>query len=235
MEILYQSGVDRMDIPRGEIMVESPLEFVDLKGVLQKFKDKGYLEILLMEKEIEEGYIFIENQSILGVFYEGHREGEPLQNVRELLREKPAVILHKLTETQLDVLKEFYPLDKKYGMETLFGVIEVAKPKEKAVTKKETEEVRAKPVAKSQKTEAKRRELGGWESEVPIISKSGITTTVEKEEFLENINPFARNILKYVDGKMTIGEIIEKSGETPEDVMGIIQPYKRTGFIKFKK
>ena len=60
-----------MDIPRGEIMLESPLEFVDLRGVLQKFKDKGYLEILITGDEIEEGYVFIEGGEIIGVFYEG--------------------------------------------------------------------------------------------------------------------------------------------------------------------
>ena len=127
MEILYQSGVDYMDIPRGEIILESPLEFIDLRGVLQKFKDRGYLEVLLTGKEIEEGYVFIENESIIGIFYEGKRKGEPLQNVQELLREKPAVVLHRLTEMQLNVLKEFYPLDKKYGMGEVFGVEEIAK------------------------------------------------------------------------------------------------------------
>jgi len=227
MEILYQSGVDYMDIPRGEIILESPLEFIDLGGVLQKFKDRGYLEVLLTGKEIEEGYVFIENESIIGIFYEGKRKGEPLQNVQELLREKPAVVLHRLTETQLNVLKEFYPLDKKYGMGEVFGVEEIAKPNE-AVMEKRVETV------KPPKAEEKKGKIM-WEDEIPILTKGGHITMIGREEFLENVDPFVRDILKYVDGKTTVGEIIKKSGQTPEDVIGVIEPYKRMGYIKFKK
>ena len=228
MEILYQSGVDHMDIPRGEIILESPLEFVDLGGVLQKFKDRGYLEILITRGEIEEGYVFIENESIIGVFYEGKKKGGPLQNVQELLREKPTVVLHRLTETQLNVLKEFYPLNEKYGLEMLFGAEEIAKQRE-AVTEKRVETV------KPPKVEAKKGKIM-WEDEIPIITKGGHITNIGREEFLRNIDdPFVRDIMKYVDGKRNIREIIEASGQRPEDVIGVIEPYKRMGYIKFKK
>jgi len=248
MEILYQSGVDYMDIPRGEIILESPLEFIDLRGVLQKFKDRGYLEVLITGGEIEEGYVFIENESIIGIFYEGKRKGEPLQNVQELLREKPAVVLHRLTEMQLNVLKEFYPLDKKYGMGEVFGVEEIAKPNEAVMEKrveeartkpleveKITEEVQPKPTVKPPKAEVKRGKIM-WEDEIPVITKSGMFSNIGREEFLEDIDdPFVRDILKCIDGRTTIGEIIKKSGQTPEDVIGVIVPYKRAGHIKFKK
>lgn len=228
MEILYQSGVDHMDIPRGEIILESPLEFVDLGGVLQKFKDRGYLEILITRGEIEEGYVFIENESIIGVFYEGKKKGGPLQNVQELLREKPAIVLHRLTETQLNVLKEFYPLDKKYEIGELFGAEEITKTEE-AVTEKRVETV------KPPKAEAKKGKIM-WEDEIPILTKGGHTTMIGREEFLRDIDdPFVRDILKLVDGRKTVGEIIKKSGQKPEDVIGVIEPYKRMGYIKFKK
>jgi len=228
MEILYQSGVDHMDIPRGEIILESPLEFVDLGGVLQKFKDRGYLEILITRGEIEEGYVFIENESIIGVFYEGKKKGGPLQNVQELLREKPAIVLHRLTETQLNVLKEFYPLDKKYEIGELFGAEEITKTEE-AVTEKRVETV------KPPKVEAKKGKIM-WEDEIPILTKGGHTTMIGREEFLRDIDdPFVRDILKLVDGRKTVGEIIKKSGQKPEDVIGVIEPYKRMGYIKFKK
>lgn len=234
MEILYQSGVDHMDIPRGEIILESPLEFVDLGGVLQKFKDRGYLEILIMGGEIEEGYVFIENESIIGIFYEGQREGEPLQNVQELLREKPAVILHRLTETQLNVLKEFYPLDKKYGMGEIFGAEEIAKSKE-AVIEKRAETVKP-PKAEEKKAVAVPKE---WGDRIPQFSGTGVSQMtvagMAKEEFLENVDPFVRDILAYIDGKRDIREIIRVSGQTPEDVIGVIEPYKRMGYIKFKE
>lgn len=234
MEILYQSGVDHMDIPRGEIILESPLEFVDLGGVLQKFKDRGYLEILIMGGEIEEGYVFIENESIIGIFYEGQREGEPLQNVQELLREKPAVILHRLTETQLNVLKEFYPLDKKYGMGEIFGAEEIAKSKE-AVIEKRVETVKP-PKAEEKKAVAVPKE---WGDRIPQFSGTGVSQMtvagMAKEEFLENVDPFVRDILAYIDGKRDIREIIRVSGQTPEDVIGVIEPYKRMGYIKFKE
>jgi len=32
-----------------------------------------------------------------------------------------------------------------------------------------------------------------------------------------------------------VGEIIKKSGHPPEDVLGVIEPYKLMGYIKFKK
>ncbi|MCD6466315.1 MAG: DUF2226 domain-containing protein [Methanomicrobia archaeon] len=241
MEILYQSGVDHMDIPRGEIILESPLEFVDLGGVLQKFKDRGYLEILITRGEIEEGYVFIENESIIGVFYEGKKKGGPLQNVQELLREKPAIVLHRLTETQLNVLKEFYPLDKKYEIGELFGAEEITKTEE-AVTEKRVEEAQPKPafslgapLLKSSKAEAKKGKIM-WEDEIPILTKGGHTTMIGREEFLRDIDdPFVRDILKLVDGRKTVGEIIKKSGQKPEDVIGVIEPYKRMGYIKFKK
>lgn len=41
--------------------------------------------------------------------------------------------------------------------------------------------------------------------------------------------------MKYVDGKRNIREIIEASGQRPEDVIGVIEPYKRMGYIKFKR
>lgn len=257
MEILYQSGVDHMDIPRGEIILESPLEFVDLGGILQKFKDRGYLEVLMTGEEIEEGYVFIENESIIGIFYEGKRKGEPLQNIQELLREKPAVVLHRLTETQLNVLKEFYPLDKKYGMGELFGAEEIAKPKEvtgkgegmrdvwsrpaarPSKIKKITEE--AQPTVKPPKAEEKKAVAvpKEWGDRIPQFSGTGASQItiggMAKEEFLENVDPFVRDILAYVDGKRDIREIIKVSGQTPEDVIGVIEPYKRMGYIKFKK
>jgi len=254
MEILYQSGVDHMDIPRGEIILESPLEFVDLGGVLQKFKDRGYLEILIMGGEIEEGYVFIENESIIGIFYEGQREGEPLQNVQELLREKPAIVLHRLTEMQLNVLKEFYPLDKKYGMGEVFGAEEIAKSKETVIEKrveeartkpleveKITEEVQPKPTVKPPKAEEKKAVAvpKEWGDRIPQFSGIGVSQMtiagMAKEEFLENVDPFVRDILTYIDGKRDIREIIRVSGQTPEDVIGVIEPYKRMGYIKFKK
>jgi len=245
MEILYQSGVDHMDIPRGEIILESPLEFVDLGGVLQKFKDRGYLEILITRGEIEEGYVFIENESIIGIFYEGKRKGEPLQNVQELLREKPAIVLHRLTEMQLNVLKEFYPLDKKYGMGEVFGAEEIAKSKE-ARTKpleveKITEEVQPKPTVKTPKAEEKKAVAvpKEWGDRIPQFSGTGVSQMtiagMAKEEFLENVDPFVRDILAYIDGKRDIREIIRVSGQTPEDVIGVIEPYKRMGYIKFKE
>jgi hypothetical protein len=254
MEILYQSGVDHMDIPRGEIILESPLEFVDLGGVLQKFKGRGYLEILIMGGEIEEGYVFIENESIIGIFYEGQREGEPLQNVQELLREKPAVILHRLTETQLNVLKEFYPLDKKYGMGEIFGAEGIAKSKEAVMEKrveeartkpleaeKITEEIQPKPTVKPPKAEEKKAVAvpKEWGDRIPQFSGTGVSQMtvagMAKEEFLENVDPFVRDILAYIDGKRDIREIIRVSGQTPEDVIGVIEPYKRMGYIKFKE
>ncbi len=207
-----------MDIPRGEIILESPLEFVDLRGVLGKFKDVGYLEVLLTEKGIEEGYIIIENGVIIGVFYEGNRKGDPLQNIQELLHENCAVILHKLTDSQMSVLKEVYPLDKKYDIGVLFEGGEVKK-------------------ATPRKTKAAAPGHGKimWEDEIPILTKGGQMTNIGREEFLENIDPFARSILQYVDGETTVGEIIKKSGHSPEDVLGVIEPYKLTGYIKFKK
>jgi len=240
-----------MDIPRGEIIMESPLEFIDLRGVLEKFKDRGYLEVLLTGKEIEEGYVFIENGSIVGVFYEGHKEGEPLQNIQKLLSERPGIVLHRLTETQLNVLKEFYPLDKKYELGELFGVTEVAKPKEVTEKGKGMEDVwsrpaarppkaekiteEAQPTVKPPKAEAKKGKIM-WEDEIPILTKGGHTTNIGREEFLKDIdNPFVRDILKLVDGRKTVGEIIKKSGQTPEDIIGVTEPYKIMGYIKFKK
>lgn len=205
-----------MDIPRGEIIMESPLEFIDLQETLSRFKERGYMEFLLRGDEIEEGYLFLENGTIIGIFYEGSREGEPLETIQTLLGEKPLVVLHKLTGDQMEILKEVYSLDEKYETEIFTSL------------------------AASQQTEdvaegGEQGLLAEWKRKIPAFSEGGWEITHEKDEILKSVDPFVRDILEYVDGKRTIGDIIKESGKSPEDVIGVIEPYKRTGHIKYKE
>ncbi|MEA1994143.1 MAG: DUF2226 domain-containing protein, partial [Euryarchaeota archaeon] len=197
---------------RGEIVLESPLEFVDLNRVLKKVKDKGYVEFLITKGEMEEGYVFLENGDITGIFYEGHRKEEPLKNVQQMLNQNPSVIFHKLTETQAELLKDAYPLDENYKKNVLFEAV-------KAVKKK--------------KDTAEKKGLAGWNDKVPILKSAGQMSDVGREELLEGVDDFVRSVLEQVDGKRTIGEIAEKSGNSVEDVLGVVVPYQETGYIGF--
>ncbi len=207
-----------MDIPRGEIVLESPLEFINLRNTLGKFKENGYLEVLISGENLEEGYVFLESGSIIGIFYEGHREGEPVECIKEMLHDQPAIILHKLSDTQLDVVKDVYSLDEKHDMSELLEAGEAAKEE-------------AAEGAEVTGTET----LADWERKVPIIRSAGQMGAVGKKELLEGVEKYIRNILKYVDGKRTMKEISKECGEPVEDVIGVIEPYRETGYIRYKE
>ena len=61
-----------MDLPYGDIILESPLDLVDLEKILSSFKDSGYLCLLSGDEEI---YLILEKGKIVNVFYEGKEEG----------------------------------------------------------------------------------------------------------------------------------------------------------------
>ena len=216
-----------MDIPRGEIVVDSPLELVELREVIKKANAKGYLEFLISRNGMEEGYLFFEDESVIGIFYEGERKGKPLRCIEKMTDENPTVILHKLTETQIGVLKEVYSLDKQYAIDDVL-------------------------VKLKGKTAGKEGDAGGglgkerkvskeWEEKVPEFATKGQSTSqmsmkkMTREEFLENVEVYIREILTYVDGKRTIKEISDECGQSVEDVLGVVVPYQETGYLRFKE
>ncbi len=55
-----------------------------------------------------------------------------------------------------------------------------------------------------------------------------------REEILDNVPSYARQVLEFVDGTSTIDEIIKKSNLPPEVVLDVILSYRRSSVIHYK-
>ena len=201
-----------MDLPYGDIIVEATLDLVNLENILSSFKDSGYLCLLSKDEEI---YLILEKGKIVNVFYEGKEEGSETENFQKILLKNPTLALHKLTEMQMDIIKEVYGA-KEYTFEELFR----KKIEFKEEVKKEVKE--EKPgLIKIRKPKA--LEFVG------DISK--ITTDYVEEGIITHPHQL---ILKFIDGEKTIDEIVKKSG-CPESVAReVILYYIEKGLVKYK-
>ncbi|MEA1993461.1 MAG: hypothetical protein U9N35_03580 [Euryarchaeota archaeon] len=110
-------------------------------------------------------------------------------------------------------MKDTCKLNKNYSKDVLFEAAKTAKQKKGTVVPEG---------------------FAKWENKVPILGRAGQMSNVGKKELLEDVDLFVRSVLKYVDGKRTIKEIVEKSGKSPSDVIGVIEPYRRTGTLNLK-
>lgn len=174
-----------MDLPYGDIILESALDLLDLKKILSSFKDSGYLCLLSGDEEI---YLILEKGKIVNVFYEGKEKGNETENFQRILLKNPILTLHKLTETQIDIIKEVYGT-KKYTFEELF---------ERGIEfKEETKKEKPEPIVikKSKALEF-------------IGDVTKITTEYVDDGTIEHPHQL---ILKFIDGEKTIDEIVKKS------------------------
>jgi len=207
-----------MDLPYGNIILESALDLVDLEKILSSFKDSGYLCLLSGDEEI---YLILEKGKIVNVFYEGKEKGSETENFQKILLKNPTLTLRKLTETQIDIIKEVYGT-KKYTFEELFEKrIEI---KEEAKEEKEIKE------------EAKKEKLE------PIVIKksralefvgdvSKITTEYVDDGTIAHPHQL---ILKFIDGEKTIDEIVKKSGFPENFAREVILHYIEKGLVKYR-
>jgi hypothetical protein len=201
-----------MDLPYGDIIVEATLDLVDLENILSSFKDSGYLCLLSKDEEI---YLILEKGKIVNVFYEGKEEGSETENFQKILLKNPTLTLHKLTEMQMDIIKEVYGT-KEYTFEELFRKkIEIKKE-----VKKEVKEEKPGPI-KIRKPKA--LEFVG------DVSK--ITTDYVEEGIITHPHQL---ILKFIDGEKTIDEIVEKSGFPEGFAREVILYYIEKGLVKYK-
>lgn len=197
-----------MDLPYGDIILESALDLLDLKKILSSFKDSGYLCLLSGDEEI---YLILEKGKIVNVFYEGKEKGNETENFQRILLKNPILTLHKLTETQIDIIKEVYGT-KKYTFEELFerGI------EFKEETKKEKPEHIV--IKKSKALEF-------------IGDVTKITTEYVDDGTIEHPHQL---ILKFIDGEKTIDEIVKKSSFPENFAREVILHYIEKGLVKYK-
>ena len=197
-----------MDLPYGDIILESALDLLDLKKILSSFKDSGYLCLLSGDEEI---YLILEKGKIVNVFYEGKEKGNETENFQRILLKKPILTLHKLTETQIDIIKEVYGT-KKYTFEELF---------ERGIEfKEETKKEKPEPIVikKSKALEF-------------IGDVTKITTEYVDDGTIEHPHQL---ILKFIDGEKTIDEIVKKSSFPENFAREVILHYIEKGLVKYK-
>ncbi|HEC95437.1 MAG TPA: hypothetical protein ENI50_00250 [Euryarchaeota archaeon] len=197
-----------MDLPYGDIILESALDLLDLEKILSSFKDSGYLCLLSGDEEI---YLILEKGKIVNVFYEGKEKGNETENFQRILLKKPILTLHKLTETQIDIIKEVYGT-KKYTFEELF---------ERGIEfKEETKKEKPEPIVikKSKALEF-------------IGDVTKITTEYVDDGTIEHPHQL---ILKFIDGEKTIDEIVKKSSFPENFAREVILHYIEKGLVKYK-
>lgn len=197
-----------MDLPYGDIILESALDLLDLEKILSGFKDSGYLCLLSGDEEI---YLILEKGKIVNVFYEGKEKGNETENFQRILLKNPILTLHKLTETQIDIIKEVYGT-KKYTFEELF---------ERGIEfKEETKKEKPEPIVikKSKALEF-------------IGDVTKITTEYVDDGTIEHPHQL---ILKFIDGEKTIDEIVKKSGFPENFAREVILHYIEKGLVKYK-
>ncbi|MCD6466478.1 MAG: hypothetical protein J7L10_00985 [Methanomicrobia archaeon] len=197
-----------MDLPYGDIILESSLDLLDLKKILSSFKDSGYLCLLSGDEEI---YLILEKGKIVNVFYEGKEKGNETENFQRILLKNPILTLHKLTETQIDIIKEVYGT-KKYTFEELF---------ERGIEfKEETKKEKPEPIVikKSKALEF-------------IGDVTKITTEYVDDGTIEHPHQL---ILKFIDGEKTIDEIVKKSSFPENFAREVILHYIEKGLVKYK-
>lgn len=197
-----------MDLPYGDIILESALDLLDLEKILSSFKDSGYLCLLSGDEEI---YLILEKGKIVNVFYEGKEKGNETENFQRILLKNPILTLHKLTETQIDVIKEVYGT-KKYTFEELF--------ERRIEFKEETKKEKPEPIVikKSKALEF-------------IGDVTKITTEYVDDGTIEHPHQL---ILKFIDGEKTIDEIVKKSGFPENFAREVILHYIEKGLVKYK-
>jgi len=197
-----------MDLPYGDIILESALDLLDLKKILSSFKDSGYLCLLSGDEEI---YLILEKGKIVNVFYEGKEKGNETENFQRILLKNPILTLHKLTETQIDIIKEVYGT-KKYTFEELF---------ERGIEfKEEIKKEKPEPIVikKSKALEF-------------IGDVTKITTEYVDDGTIEHPHQL---ILKFIDGEKTIDEIVKKSSFPENFAREVILHYIEKGLVKYK-
>ncbi|RLF94120.1 hypothetical protein DRN45_03985 [Thermococci archaeon] len=197
-----------MDLPYGDIILESALDLLDLEKILSSFKDSGYLCLLSGDEEI---YLILEKGKIVNVFYEGKEKGNETENFQRILLKNPILTLHKLTETQIDIIKEVYGT-KKYTFEELF---------ERGIEfKEEIKKEKPEPIVikKSKALEF-------------IGDVTKITTEYVDDGTIEHPHQL---ILKFIDGEKTIDEIVKKSGFPENFAREVILHYIEKGLVKYK-
>ncbi|RLF99354.1 hypothetical protein DRN58_05305 [Thermococci archaeon] len=197
-----------MDLPYGDIILESALDLLDLEKILSSFKDSGYLCLLSGDEEI---YLILEKGKIVNVFYEGKEKGNETENFQRILLKNPILTLHKLTETQIDIIKEVYGT-KKYTFEELF---------ERGIEfKEETKKEKPEPIVikKSKALEF-------------IGDVTKITTEYVDDGTIEHPHQL---ILKFIDGEKTIDEIVKKSSFPENFAREVILHYIEKGLVKYK-
>jgi hypothetical protein len=207
-----------MDLPYGDVILEASSDLVDLEKTLGSFGDSGYLCLLNEDESI---YLILEKGKIMDIFYEGKEKGSEIENFQKILLKNPTLILRKLTEIQMDIIKEVYGT-KEYTFEELF---------EKRIEFKEEikEEKEIKEEAKKEKPEPIVIKKSKTLEFVGDISK--ITT-----EYVDNgtITHPHQLILKFVDGEKTIDEIVKKSGFPENFAREVILHYIEKGLVKYK-
>jgi len=197
-----------MDLPYGDIILESTLDLLDLEKILSSFKDSGYLCLLSGDEEI---YLILEKGKIVNVFYEGKEKGNETENFQRILLKNPILTLHKLTETQIDIIKEVYGT-KKYTFEELF---------ERGIEfKEEIKKEKPEPIVikKSKALEF-------------IGDVTKITTEYVDDGTIEHPHQL---ILKFIDGEKTIDEIVKKSSFPENFAREVILHYIEKGLVKYK-
>jgi len=197
-----------MDLPYGNIILESTLDLVDLEKILSSFKDSGYLCLLSGDEEI---YLILEKGKIVNVFYEGKEKGSETENFQKILLKNPTLTLRKLTETQIDIIKEIHGT-KEYTFEELF--------RKKIEIKKEVKEEKPEPIVikKSKALEF-------------IGDVSKITTEYVDDGTITHPHQL---ILKFIDGEKTIDEIVKKSGFPENFAREVILHYIEKGLVKYR-
>ncbi|MCK4310204.1 MAG: hypothetical protein KAV80_01990, partial [Methanomicrobia archaeon] len=204
-----------MDLPYGDIIVEATLDLVNLENILSSFKDSGYLCLLSKDEEI---YLILEKGKIVNVFYEGKEEGSETENFQKILLKNPTLTLHKLTEMQMDIIKEVYGA-KEYTFGELFRKKIEIKEEVKEEVKKEVKEEEPGPI---RIRKPKVLEFVG------DISK--ITTDYVEEGIITHPHQL---ILKFIDGEKTIDEIVKKSGFPESFAREVILYYIEKGLVKY--
>jgi len=197
-----------MDLPYGDMILESTLNLVDLEKILSSFKDSDYLCLLSGDEEI---YLILEKGKIVNVFYEGKERGSETENFQKILLKNPTLILRKLTEMQIGIIKEVYGA-KEYTFEELF--------RKKIEIKEEAKKEELEPIVikKSKALEF-------------IGDMSKITTEYVDDGTITHPHQL---ILKFVDGERTIDDVVKKSGFPEKFAREVILHYIEKGLVKYK-
>jgi len=197
-----------MDLPYGDVILEASSDLVDLEKTLGSFGDSGYLCLL---NENESIYLILEKGKIMDIFYEGKGKGSEIENFQKILLKNPTLILRKLTEMQIGIIKEVYGA-KEYTFEELF--------RKKIEIKEEAKKEELEPIVikKSKALEF-------------IGDMSKITTEYVDDGTITHPHQL---ILKFVDGERTIDDVVKKSGFPEKFAREVILHYIEKGLVKYK-